>query len=70
MGTRSLDVMIAGEHAGVLSQGESGALSFAYLRGYRGILRKYSVFSVVDEEGSAVTFSSLNQQGRSCESNS
>ncbi len=29
--------MIAGEHAGVLSQGESGALSFAYLRGYRGI---------------------------------
>ena len=37
MGTRSLDVMIAGEHAGVLSQGESGALSFAYLRGYRGI---------------------------------
>lgn len=37
MGTRGLDVMIAGEHAGVLSQGESGALSFAYLRGYRGI---------------------------------
>ncbi len=36
MGTRSLDVMIAGEHAGVLSQDESGALSFAYLRGYRG----------------------------------
>lgn len=28
---------MAGEHAGVLSQGESGALSFAYLRGYRGI---------------------------------
>lgn len=36
MGTRSLDVMIAGEHAGVLSQDESGALSFAYLGGYRG----------------------------------
>ena len=36
METRRLDVMIAGEHAGVLSQGESGALSFAYLRGYRG----------------------------------
>ena len=36
MRTRSLDVMIAGEHAGVLSQDESGALSFAYLRGYRG----------------------------------
>lgn len=37
MGTRSLDVMMAGEHAGALSQDESGALSFAYLRGYRGI---------------------------------
>ena len=36
MRTRSLNVMIAGEHAGVLSQDESGALSFAYLRGYRG----------------------------------
>lgn len=36
METRSLNVMIAGEHAGVLSQNGSGALSFSYLRGYRG----------------------------------
>ena len=32
-----LDVFIAGEHAGVLSQEDSGALSYRYLRGYRGV---------------------------------
>ena len=36
MASRSLDVWIAGKHAGELSQDESGALSFAYLRDYRG----------------------------------
>ncbi len=37
MTLRSLDVLIAGKHAGTLSQDESGALSFTYLRGYRGV---------------------------------
>lgn len=37
MAPRNPDVLIAGKHAGVLSQDESGALSFAYLRNYRGV---------------------------------
>lgn len=37
MTTRSLEVLIAGEHAGTLFQDESGALSFAYQRDYRGV---------------------------------
>ena len=37
MASRSLDVWIAGKHAGELSQDESGALSFVYLRNYRGV---------------------------------
>ncbi len=37
MALRNLDVLIAGAHAGTLSQDESGALSFAYKRGYRGV---------------------------------
>ena len=37
MTSRSLEVWIAGKHAGELSQDESGALSFAYLRDYRGV---------------------------------
>ena len=37
MAPRNLDVLIAGKHAGVLSQDESGAFSFAYLRNYRGV---------------------------------
>ena len=32
-----LDVIISGEQAGVLSQEDSGQLSFAYLQGYRGV---------------------------------
>lgn len=32
-----LDVLISGEHAGMLSQDDSGQLSFAYLQGYRGV---------------------------------
>lgn len=32
-----LDVLISGEHAGMLSQDNSGQLSFAYLQGYRGV---------------------------------
>ena len=37
MALRNLDVLIAGKYAGVLSQDESRALSFAYLRDYRGV---------------------------------
>lgn len=37
MTSHSLDVWIAGKHAGELSQDGSGALSFAYLRDYRGV---------------------------------
>lgn len=37
MTLRSLDVWIAGKRAGELSQNEFGALSFAYLRDYRGV---------------------------------
>ncbi len=37
MGSRSLDVLIAGAHAGTLTQDEAGALSFSYLRDYRGV---------------------------------
>ncbi len=36
MALRSLEVLIADEHAGTLIQDESGALSFAYQREYRG----------------------------------
>lgn len=37
MTKEQLDVFIAGEHAGVLSQEDSGALSYRYLREYRGV---------------------------------
>lgn len=37
MTRKELDVVIAGQHAGVLSQDASGSLSFQYLRGYRGV---------------------------------
>lgn len=37
MALHSLEVLIAGEHAGTLFQDGSGALSFAYQRGYRGV---------------------------------
>lgn len=37
MESRSLDVLIAGTRAGAVAQDESGALSFSYLRGYRGV---------------------------------
>ena len=37
MALRNLDVLIAGKYAGVLSQDESRALSFSYLRDYRGV---------------------------------
>lgn len=37
MASCSLEVLIAGKHAGTLSQDESGTLSFAYRREYRGV---------------------------------
>ncbi len=37
MASSNLDVLIAAKHAGTLSQDDSGALSFSYLRDYRGI---------------------------------
>lgn len=37
MTARALDVLIAGEHAGTLSQEESGVLSFRYRRKYRKV---------------------------------
>ena len=37
MMTKILDVYISGVHAGSLIQGSSGALSFEYLREYRGV---------------------------------
>lgn len=37
MASRSLEVLIAGRHAGTLFQDESGALSFFYKREYRGV---------------------------------
>lgn len=36
MSDKALDVLISGEYAGLLVQDSSGALSFEYLRGYRG----------------------------------
>ena len=37
MASRSLEVLIAGKHAGTLFQDEAGALSFSYKREYRGV---------------------------------
>ena len=37
MAVKELDVFIAGVHAGMLSQDGSGAVSFRYLPGYRGV---------------------------------
>ncbi len=37
MTTELLDVLIAGERAGTLTQGDSGSLSFRYLKDYRGV---------------------------------
>lgn len=37
MASKNLDVYIAGDHVGTLSQGESGSLTFEYGNTYRGV---------------------------------